>query len=152
YCSGRNATPCTSLATTCPDLAREWHPTKNGDLTPADVKARSSKKVWWQCESGHEWHASITNRAKGRGCPYCSNKKVDTSNCLATSHPTLTEEWHPTRNGELTPMLVTAGSKKTVWWRCDTGHVWQASVSERTRGRGCPYCSNKRADTANCLA
>ena len=26
----------------------EWHPTKNGNLTPQQVAAGSDKKVWWQ--------------------------------------------------------------------------------------------------------
>ena len=79
----------------------EWHPTKNTDLAPAEVTAGSHQKVWWQCESGHEWQASIANRAKGRGCPYCSNRKVDASNCMAASHPKLATEWHPTKNGQV---------------------------------------------------
>jgi hypothetical protein len=31
-------------------LPREWHPTKNDDLTPADVAAGSNKKFWWKCD------------------------------------------------------------------------------------------------------
>ena len=38
YCSGRLPLPgVNDLATTYPDLARQWHPTKNAPLTPADV-------------------------------------------------------------------------------------------------------------------
>ena len=35
------------LETTCPDLAKEWHPTKNGDLKPTDVTSGTDKKGWW---------------------------------------------------------------------------------------------------------
>ena len=45
-----------------PQLVAEWHPTKNRDLTPKDVTAGSNKKVWWQCEKGHEWEAVIASR------------------------------------------------------------------------------------------
>jgi hypothetical protein len=47
-------------------LAKQWHPTKNGKLTPSDVGAGSTKKVWWKCNKGddHEWVASIVNRKK----------------------------------------------------------------------------------------
>ena len=31
-----------------PHLVKEWHPTKNGDLTPKDVTYGSNKKVWWR--------------------------------------------------------------------------------------------------------
>ena len=36
-----------SLAETHPDLAAQWHPTKNGELTPYDVTAGTDKSVWW---------------------------------------------------------------------------------------------------------
>ena len=36
-----------SLEEYAPDLAKQWHPTKNGDLKPMDVTYGSKKKVWW---------------------------------------------------------------------------------------------------------
>ena len=63
-----------SLAEVNPALAKEWHPTKNGDLTPMDVFPKSSVIVWWKCSKGHEWEAIISNRArksKGTGCTSC---------------------------------------------------------------------------------
>ena len=35
------------LATINPELASQWHPTKNGDLRPSQVTANTDKKVWW---------------------------------------------------------------------------------------------------------
>jgi hypothetical protein len=62
------------LARTHPELAKEWHQRKNGDLTPHDIVAGSNKKVWWQCleSPDHEWQATVVNRTKGRGCPRCN--------------------------------------------------------------------------------
>ena len=34
-----------SFADRYPDLAAEWHPTKNGELTPSNISSGSSKKV-----------------------------------------------------------------------------------------------------------
>ena len=48
-----------------PLLVLEWHPTKNGGLMPDNYLHGSNKKVWWQCEHGHEWNASIVNRVRG---------------------------------------------------------------------------------------
>ncbi len=62
-----------------PDLAKEWHPTKNEDLNPEDVTSGSNKKVWWLCNEGHEWEAQINSRNSGRGCPYCSGRRKLTS-------------------------------------------------------------------------
>ena len=40
-----------------PKLAKEWHPTKNGNLTPKDVTPSSGQKVWWICDNrGHKGH------------------------------------------------------------------------------------------------
>ena len=58
-----------------PPLAKEWHPQKNDGLTPKDVTPSSHKKVWWKCSKGHEWDALVSNRTRGRGCPYCYKGK-----------------------------------------------------------------------------
>ena len=51
-----------SLAETHPELAKEWHPTKNESLTPNDVTPGSKKRVWWKCDKGldHEWITSVS--------------------------------------------------------------------------------------------
>ena len=46
--------PTNSLSFKNPKLASEWHPTKNGNLTPSDVTLASPKKVWWKCSKGND--------------------------------------------------------------------------------------------------
>ena len=76
------------LAILHPDLTKEWHSTKNGELMPYDVTQGSNKKVWWQCEHEHEWEATVADRVKGNRCPYCSNCAVLKGfNDVATTHP-----------------------------------------------------------------
>ena len=59
-----------TLASRYPELAKEWHPSKNGNLTPYDVSYGSGKRVWWLGKCGHDWDAKITNRVYGNhGCP-----------------------------------------------------------------------------------
>ena len=146
YCCGKSVIKGENdLATTDPKIAKEWHPTLNEHLTPQDVALKSNKKVWWQCEKGHEWEATVANRTKGSGCAYCSGKKTLAGfNDLETTHPELVREWHPTLNNGLTPQQLTAGSGKKVWWKCSKGHEWDAIVNSRTNGVGCPYCSNRK--------
>jgi hypothetical protein len=62
------------------------------------------------------------------------------NNCLQTKNPKLSQEWHPTKNGNLTPMDITLGNNKKVWWQCKKGHEWQAIVRSRVKGAGCPFC------------
>jgi hypothetical protein len=156
FCSNKAVTKLNCLATLSPELAKEWHPTKNRNLTSYDVTPGSNENVWWKCPKGndHEWKTSISHRSSGTGCPMCANQIVVKSNCLGTLNPELAKEWHPTKNGNLTPDYVTAGSNKKVWWKCPKGddHEWQASINDRNRGRGCPFCSNKRVTKLNCLA
>ncbi|NKQ27900.1 zinc-ribbon domain-containing protein [Streptomyces galbus] len=59
-----------------PQVARGWHPTRNGDATPDSVAAGSSRKAWRLGACGHEWQAVIHSRSSGCGCPYCRNRKV----------------------------------------------------------------------------
>ena len=147
YCSGRKVQKhITDLATTHPDLSKEWHPTKNGILEPSDVSSGTHRKIWWICEKGHEWQASVYSRVNGNGCPYCSGRKVQKHiTDLATTHPDLSKEWHPTKNGILEPSDVSSGTHRKIWWICEKGHEWQASVYSRVRGNGCPYCSGRKA-------
>jgi positive regulator of sigma E activity len=122
-------------------LVKEWHPTKNGILTPLDVSAKSGKKVWWLCEFGHEWEAKIYNRSYGTKCPYCSGKKACDDNSLVFLNPTLAHEWHPEKNKSLKPSEVVCYSNKKVWWICEKKHEWQASICSRSQGANCPFCS-----------
>ena len=145
YCSGKRVLKgFNDLATSNPELAKEWHPAKNGDLKPDMVTASSNKKVWWQCPNGHEWQAIIANRNEGNGCPYCSGRyAIKGETDLVTKKPELAEEWHPTKNGNLSPDMVAASSNKKVWWQCAKGHEWQAIIANRSKGNGCPYCAHK---------
>jgi hypothetical protein len=132
-----------NLQVTNPGLAEGWHPTKNGSLTPKDVTLGSHKRVWWTCPGGHEWQARIGSRSRGSGCPYCSAQAACRENCLQNANHQLAREWHPTKNGNLTPSDVTPMSDRKVWWICHKGHEWLAVIEERNRGTGCPYCAGK---------
>ena len=147
------------LQTVNPELAAQWHPTKNGDLKPTQVTANSNKKVWWilsydDRKSGNrfefEWKTTVNNRNNGNGCPYLSGKSVLCGfNDLQTVNPELARQWHPTKNGSLDPTQVTANSNKKVWWLFQYDDPtsgkhfdfeWISTIASRhSRNRGCPY-------------
>ncbi|MBQ9977770.1 MAG: hypothetical protein IJP21_04195 [Clostridia bacterium] len=143
YCSGKKVLKgYNDLQTVNPILAKEWNYEKNGELKPENFSANSTEKVWWKCEKKHEWQATINNRNNGRGCPYCSSKKILKGyNDLQTANPIVSKEWNYQKNNGLTPENVTPNSSKKVWWKCAKGHEWQARVDSRNNGNGCPYCS-----------
>lgn len=293
YCSNQRLGYGNSLADRFPEIANEWHPTKNEQLAPNQVVFGSNRKIWWQCARGHEWQTQINSRTRDKtGCPKCRpqvsklelrifaelqpifgkierqkklwrkefdlviepikvcvevdgypwhEKKVEydllklelcrkhgyqlfrvrdkrlpaldghtityaessrhsqfhvvrslaqliskivpmdkashdkiaayvdmsswqneavyqkilaelpgpgIDRSISATHPRLQTEWHPTKNGALTPEMVSAGSGETVWWQCARGHEWATPVYAKKK---CPYCRNLRATSENSL-
>jgi hypothetical protein len=64
-------TPKSYIYLTRPDLIKEWHPTKNGKSNPINVTCDHEEQVWWLCENGHEWEATVKSRKGGDRCPFC---------------------------------------------------------------------------------
>jgi hypothetical protein len=151
FCAGKRVGKDNNLAVVNPKLANEWHLKKNKDLTPRDVTPGSGKKVWWICKKEHEWDAVISSRFRGTDCPYCAGKRVGKDNNLAVLNPKIAKEWHPVKNGDLTPSLVRPGSHKIVWWLCKKKHEWQTAIKHRKNGSGCPCCSGRTASKENNL-
>ena len=149
------------IAITHPEIASQWHPTLNADLTPSDVTSGSRKKVWWKCPKGddHEWIASVFERANGSGCPICSGRKLGNSNSLSFLYPDISKLWHKSLNGNLKPSGIIAGSHKKVWWKCPKGddHEWIASPNtlienkKNTKSNGCPVCRGVKIVESNSL-
>ena len=144
YCSGQKVSKTNNLKTLYPAIAAQWHPTKNGELTPFDVTLSSYRRVWWKCPKGHDYDSRISHRTgkSKSGCPYCSGRRVSGENNLLSLFPEISKEWHPTKNGELKPEGVTPGSVKRVWWMCQIGHDYESRIGSRTRKKptGCPHC------------
>ena len=115
-----------SLAALQPELLAELHPQLNGALDPYRIGVRSGRKLWWQCQAcGHVWAAPPHERSRGGGCPHCArekrnaaNRRVPPERSLATKHPDLLAELHPSLNVGIDPNTLGAGSGQPVWWRC----------------------------------
>lgn len=164
------------LETVNPELAAEWHPTKNGKLKPDTVAAGSHKKIWWMfpydvpmdypikhlrgMHFNFEWKTTIYDRVKSIGCPYLTGHAVWKGfNDFKTIHPEVAREWHPIKNGDLTPDMVSAYSTTKVWWLFPYDvpmdypieHLrgkhfdfeWETQVNTRSNGNSCPYLSNQ---------
>lgn len=154
FCSGKRVNRSNSISGKNIALAQQWHPTKNGKIKPSEVYFRSRKYFWWQCQiaSDHEWRASPQDRDKSSGCPFCSGKRVSSTNSLASLYPKVAKQWHPTRNGDLTPERIHAGSHKEVWFICDfdPSHEWKTALKNRTKKKvptGCPWCFGRKPKT-----
>ena len=142
FCNKRSGTVARekSMGVLFPDLLEEWDHEKNSDIDPFSIPPGSARRVWWKCNHSHEWSTLVKSRTdRNAGCPEC--RKIE--NNLATIHPELAEEWHPSLNGDLAPADVTEKSGKVVWWKCSHClYEWKAKVVNRSHLQsGCPLCS-----------
>ncbi len=117
-----------------PAIAAEAH-----GWDPSTVGSSSREVKEWICLHGHVWRARVKNRVRGGGCHYCAGKlPIPGVSDLVTTYPVVAAQasgWDPS--------TVSAGSSKMKRWLCQHGHVWDATVSSRVRGNGCPTCAGK---------
>lgn len=138
------------LQTLYPEIAETWDYELNGDLTPEMVMPGSGIYVWWKCNNkacNHKWNIPVKDRVKSKGCPKCVAKKAAPGKDLLSVEPLLCEEWDYELNGDLTPDMVSYGSKEKVYWRCKSCRKsWKAAVYNRTGDNkaGCPECRKEK--------
>lgn len=136
YCAGQRVIPGeTDLATTHPDLAKQargWN--------PSHVSYGSNKRMEWDCPEGHVYELDPWGRSQGQGCTVCAGKLVLPGvNDVASLHPALVTE---SVSLDLAKVSVKSGKRGT--WRCSLGHEYEMRVADKTAGRGCPVCANKK--------
>ncbi|GGJ22755.1 zinc-ribbon domain-containing protein [Paenarthrobacter histidinolovorans] len=129
------------LANLLPEIASQWHPTRNGNLTPHNVVWDSQRTVWWRAECcGHEWEETPRSRDKydRLHCPRC--KTILGS--LAWQDPGLAAEWSPLNPLTAWDVRPHGSTLFVPQWICsaNTAHVWRSSLSGRSNGSECPEC------------
>lgn len=155
FCRGAKGSSSNNI-TMNPKLAKQFHPTKNS-MKAKDIPLGSKRMICWRCKrsSDHIWQAIVDDRVRDDSdCPYCKNRKVASTNSLATLFPEVAKEWHPTLNKPAKPGTVIATSHRRAWWRCSKcKYDWQANIENRTRrGFGCPACAGRVITKDNSLA
>ena len=136
-----------NLENVYPEIAKEWHPSKNGKLTPKMFPPYSGEKVWWLCPKGHPYPAVISERTRRNdGCPFCSGRyPIVGENDFATVHPELLNEWDWAENAKkgLDPHRLKPMSDAVACWICSKcGRKWTAPIKARSKGHGCWDCAN----------
>ena len=118
-----------SLASLCPQAAKEWHPTLNGTRLPTNVYGNSSSKFFFQCEvCDHVWEATAHSRTRGTGCPACARKERACQNRvrdlkvypnhIGVTHPQWIPFFDELNNAPLKIEHVTSTSPRKVYWKC----------------------------------
>lgn len=147
FCSGMSTCAHNSLEAEFPEIAIEWHPTKNGKVTPNDISPATGSKYWWKCKKDpcgcHVWEARVYCRtSKKKNCPFCSGRSTCSHSSLKARFPKIADEWHPTKNGSVKASEIAPGCNKKYWWKCSKEHEWCANVNCRTSSKsGCPHCA-----------
>ena len=77
YCANQKVDLSNSLQTKFPEIAIEWHPTRNGNKKPENFTSMSGESIWWKCKDcTYEWKTQIKNRTLlNSGCPLCSRDR-----------------------------------------------------------------------------
>lgn len=126
-------------------LMRKYDFEKNKNLNLNRLTARSSKKIWWKCPNCHNsWFATIAsqNDKIKHGCPYCSGRLVIKGKTdLYSKYPNIVKEYWDFEKNKVKPDEISAFSGKKVWWKCNVGHHWKATVANKVNGSGCPKCN-----------
>ena len=130
------------LADVLPEIASQWHPERNGKLTPKKVVWDSKRKVWWQAECcDFVWQESPRDRDKYKRlrCPQCRT----ILGSLAWKDPGLASEWSPANPVSAWYVRPTAATAYSPEWICatDPSHVWSSPLASRSAGAECPECS-----------
>ncbi len=143
--------PERSLAALRPDLLLQWDNNKNSS-DPKQIMAGSHAKAFWICDKGHQWSAAIKSRAlQNVGCQICSKAEQGErtiswhlkrkSERLFDKFPELEAEWDYDKNVIMPDTLLPFSGKK-AHWKCQFGHSWITSISNRTtNGSQCPHCN-----------
>ena len=129
------------IATKYPNVAKYWDYDKN-DKGPENYLSGSNERVWWKCEKGHSYQQTIYLKVvKGTGCLVCRNNVIIPGiNDFASLEPELMKEWDYDKN-DIKPTEVSSRNDKKVWWKCEKGHSWFASIGQRVRTKSsCPEC------------
>ena len=156
FCSKPQKQNCIhdSIIYTHPEIEKQWHPTKNGNLKTENITFGNGKILaWWNCEKGecHEWPSTVNNRtSKSNGCPFCAGQQIcKQEKCDSCKVKTFASSdkvncWNKTLNKE-EPYEVFISAKQSYWFTCDKcNHDFPSSLNNISSGCWCPYCSNQK--------
>lgn len=128
---------CRSLPYKRPEMFKEFDLIRNKIKDIYTITSCSHKIFWWKCRlCGYEYKDTVKNRLrrKSNKCKYCSS--------LGYNNVKMSKEFDFKKNVGKTPFDFSLHARKKIYWICSLcGHHWKASISNRSKGIGCPQCS-----------
>jgi len=115
---------------------------QHGGICLSSEYDKSTQKLKWRCQRGHEWEASLSNISRGKWCPWCAGNKVDPELQLKKAQNTAR-----IHGGKLLSTTY-EGNKAPMLWRCAEGHEWEAAFSTVVgRKAWCGRCHGTQRQT-----
>jgi len=130
----------------------------------AIIKALGCQLIPDACQlSTHAfWPAEIASGISSSNASVCKQQSPkqqheEVGPILSMLADELQKQWLEKSNVHLGNILIRPGSNRKVWWSCDQcpdglPHIWEATIHNRTYGRGCPFCSGNAVCQHNTLA
>lgn len=107
--------------------------TKNG-LCLSKQYITVGTKYKWQCNKGHIWMSRYDSVKTGKWCPFCAGKRHTIKDCISIAKinkgKCLSKEY--------------VGSHVNYIWKCKSGHIWNATYYNISKGKWCPVCLLKK--------
>lgn len=82
-----------SLEVTHPEIAKEWHPTLNGDISPKHISSETHDSYYWLCpKCSNEYKAMVKNRVRmNSSCPTCGRENTRNKQMVKVKNKTTGE-------------------------------------------------------------
>nr|WQM86853.1 conserved restriction endonuclease [Marseillevirus cajuinensis] len=147
-CSSDKCKTCFEKSFASHEKAEFWSAEKNKQSS-REVFASSGKKFWFQCKKcSHPFEIGLNSVFAGRFCPFCSNRKLCSSDkcktCFEKSFASRekAEFWSAEKNNQR-PREVFASSGKKFWFQCEKKHNFSIALNNVSSGHWCSKCQNK---------
>jgi hypothetical protein len=139
------------------EKAQYW--SDKNELKPNEVTLNSHKKIWFNCNCGHEFEKMISNIIKGSWCPYCSDppqKLCDNNNCnlcFEKSFASHEKSKFWSNKNKILPRFIFKNTHNKYYFLCDICcHTFDMELYNINLGRWCSYCNgnHKLCNDNNC--
>jgi len=136
-------------------LDKYW--SDNNTINPFELSKSNSNKVWIRCQEKNyhkDYEVSCANFIKGKGCPYCINRKIHPQDSLGQyitdnyGQDFLDRIWSD--NNKKSAFEYSPKSQTKVWWKClDEKHEDYKRVisSSNALDFRCQKCSQERKES-----
>ncbi len=144
------------IVTVLPELAEQFHPTKNGDLKAEQLFVTDLRRVWWHCKKCNtDWQTGVSARITGgygnyrmKECPYCAGTATRVP--VAQKYPQLRAKYVHEKNQKKFDKLLLSDKSKYLWHCNICNEDFPATVAaiirsllNNTAPQGCIYCAGK---------